>query len=184
MTRLNWRPYSIAQPTDLKEDWLEWLLYPHSFMSRLESVGVLASTIQVTKHVFENPTQEEAELLNIPSGEAALIREVMIGNSDGQWMFAKTVFPKATLTGAEQQLGDLQNRSLGSYLFKQKAQRGEFEFAKITPSIDWYSYIAKYATLSGETLLARRSQFFIKHKNLLLTEVFLPDMKKIIEKTA
>jgi chorismate--pyruvate lyase len=88
------------------------------------------------------------------------------------------------LTGEEQALAHLKERSLGSVLFKNPAlQRSEFEIACLKPRMFLHSKAITAVEQSLPDLWARRSLFSLPGKSLLLTEVFLPDMILLNEET-
>lgn len=139
--------------------WSAWLLHKGSFMQRLRAHGVVQPQIQVLQQYWGFPLPTEKACLSMPVRTYALIREVLIWSTEKKWMLARTVFPRATLTGTERQLARLKNRALGAVLFKHPSiQRSHFDIARLADG--W----------------ARRSLFFLRNKPLLLTEVFLHDI--------
>lgn len=157
--------------------WRAWLLHAGSFMQRLVQQGVRDARIQVLHQHWELPEPEERQVLDMDFRVYALIREVLIVSMDNVWMFARTVFPLRTLTGQQQQLARLKNRSLGSVLFKDPAlQRSAFTIAYLQPEQRWHANIEQAVGQALPDLWARRSLFTLQGKSLLLTEVFLPDI--------
>jgi chorismate--pyruvate lyase len=166
----------LAPPSAL----IDWLLERGSFMARLRAHGVKEPRVEVLSQTWEFPTLDEKQILDIPPRVYALVREVLIVSDKKQWMFARTVFPVNTLTGQQQQLARLKNRSLGSVIFKDPTMmRSEFELACITPGGPWHQKIKTHAALSTEIVWARRSVIHVQQKPLLLTEVFLPQMSRL-----
>jgi chorismate--pyruvate lyase len=158
---------------------VDWLLAPGSFIQRLKQHGVLLPRVQVLSQQWQTLCFDERKRLAVAPRQVALVRDVLIGTDKEQLMFARTIFPAKTLTGNEKRLAHLKSRSLGSVLFKNpRVLRSEFELACITPEMDWYQDISQVVKLADEDLWARRSQFFLHQKALLLTEVFLPAMQK------
>lgn len=156
--------------------WRAWLLHAGSFMQRLVQHGVSDARIQLLNQRWQLPRPEERQLLDMDFRAYALIREVLILSTGNAWMFARTVFPRHTLTG-QQQLARLKNRSLGSVLFKDPAlQRSEFAIAYLQPEQRWHANIVQVVGHTLPDLWARRSLFTLQGKSLLLTEVFLPDI--------
>jgi chorismate--pyruvate lyase len=165
---------------DIPSPWRTWLLHAGSFMQRLEQQGISDARIQLLKECWQCPEPEEGKLLEIAHQDHAFIREVFILSETKQWMFARTVIPQSTLTGEQQALAHLKNRSLGSFLFKDPTlQRSEFEIAFLQPGERWHSKVAQAVKNVLPDLWARRSLFFLQGKSLLLTEVFLPDIVTI-----
>ena len=137
-----------------------WLQDKHSFIQRLKKHGVLQPQISVLKQQRACPSELERQVLGISPRQNAFIREVLIHSENKHWMVARTVIPQKTLTGAERQLQYLADRSLGSVIFKNPhLQRSEFDYFCL-----------------DEELWGRRSVFTIRHKLILLSEVFLRDI--------
>lgn len=177
---LNWQKYHFFQHANLSEVLKGWILYPGSFMERLKQHSIEDAQIDVLEQSWQKPLAYERELLGLGLRSNALIRQVLIKSEQSFWMFARTVFPRQTLTGEQKQLAHLENRSLGSILFKDPAlKRTEFEIAYIESDMPWYKKLAEYVNLNSEGIWARRSMFNLHGKQLLLTEFFLPDIEKI-----
>lgn len=168
------------QKADIPNSYQEWVLYSGSFMQRLNQQGIVDAKIQVLQQRWLRPEAEERNLLSMGLNTQALVREVLIFSEKKQWMFARTVIPRNTLTGEERQLAHLEDRPLGSVLFKDPTmKRGEFEFACFHPGEKWHNKVTQIVKQIFPDLWARRSIFFLRDKSLLLTEIFLPDITTI-----
>jgi chorismate--pyruvate lyase len=155
-----------------------WLLYSGSFMQRLKQHDINETHVTVLKQGWQYPAHDEKAYLNILPRQYVLIREVLICSQEKKWMYARTILPQHTLTGKQQCLARLKNRSLGSVIFKDPSmQRSDFEVACIYPDTSWHDYISRQTNSVTDPLWARRSIFTVQKKPLLLTEVFLPDMR-------
>jgi chorismate--pyruvate lyase len=169
--------YALQIPPALKP----WIIYPGSFMGRLRDFNIMDAEITVVIQDWFIPEEDERKLLNLPEGASALIREVLIASPKHPWMYARTIFPRETLTENEEKLAHLDKRALGSVLFNEKGWvRGEFEVMPFTKSTAWHTKIAAEANLSCEELWGRRSMFTLGKKKLLLMEVFLPAIESAI----
>lgn len=176
---LNWQTEQQIQG-QLLPNLCAWFLYPGSFMTRLQEHGIPNPSINVVGENWQLPLPYEAELLKLDSQSQVLVREVLIESAGYRWMFARSIFPKQTLTGREYQLANLKNRSLGSVLFNDPdMQRSHFEMTCLMPGVYLYEKAIKLIDTSTEKLWARRSVFDLRGKELLLTEVFLPDIEKL-----
>jgi chorismate--pyruvate lyase len=172
---LAWEKKSAWQKDGIARQWLDWLLYPGSFMQRLKQYSINDARIQVIQQSWQLPGYDERKLLDIYFRTYVWVREVIILSEERYWMYARTVFPKQTLTGQHLQLARLKSRSLGSVLFKDPAlQRSEFEIACIKKGMDWHHRMEGYAGRCLPDLWARRSLFSAHSKSLLLMEVFFP----------
>lgn len=167
--------------TDIPTALQSWMLHSGSFMEKLRSQGMLHTTVQVVRQDWEVPQLDESNRLGLNPNTTALIREVLISEGSKHWMFARSIFPREILTGEEEQLANLENRPLGTLLFKGgKWQRSAFEFYCVTPNSHWHTYIAKTCgDLKQIPVWSRQSTFSFQEKKLLLTEVFLPDIESL-----
>ncbi len=182
MQKLLWQQYNAYHLTHLPPvELIDWLLDSGSFIKRLKQHSAQLPVVRVLSQQWQCPPVDERALLGIRERQVALVREVLIGSGNDQWMFARTVFPAATLTGSERRLAHLKSRSLGSVLFKNpRVLRSDFELACIKPGMEWHEKIRQVTNIDKKIVWARRSQFFIKQKSLLLTEVFLPAINQLI----
>lgn len=194
--KINW---NTSLDPDVPASLQEWLLHKGSFMQRLKQFGISDAEITVLNEKWQTPWDSESQLLTLSQDEQALVREVLIFSKDKLWMFARTVFPRYILQGKYECLANLQNRALGSVLFKDPdLQRSEFEFVELQPHMPLYAKVAEAAPdvcRLQQDLWTRRSLFTLRNpsanqvgelkkdsletmgdKSLLLTEVFLPDM--------
>src|SRR5260221_4491606 len=112
-TALIWKKQEAEIPTPFRA----WVTHAGSFMQRLVQRGVSDAHVQVLRQRWVRPKLEERQLLGTEEGVQALVREVLILSEKKHWMFARTVIPRSTLTGEEQQLAHLNDRPLGSSLF-------------------------------------------------------------------
>ena len=176
-SKLYWEPYRNISHTSIPERLQDWLGEEGSFMQRVRNKGVLPQ-IQVLNQCWGFPTLDEREQLNILTRSYALFREVLIGSENKNWMFARTVIPRETLTGKLKQLAHLRKRSLGSLLFNDPTLlRSEFEVTCLVPNTNEHEALTTYIKIpSDEPIWARRSLFYVQNKTLLLTEYFLPDI--------
>jgi chorismate--pyruvate lyase len=178
MKEISWQSYPVL-PELPASPLSGWLLHVGSFMQRLKGLGVNAK-VKVLNEGWQFLPPDERELLKIPSRIYARVREVLISSQKGRWMYARTVIPAKTLTGKERQLANLKNRSLGSVLFSNPAtQRSPFEFACLSPQIKGYTKISEHLATT-HSIWARRSQFHIQDKTLLLAEFFSPAIADLL----
>jgi chorismate lyase len=169
-----WRPYDPIAHAGLSLSFRDWLLHAGSFMTRLRERGA-DPCVHVLEEAWQVAWDSECELLRIEIDEPALVREVLILNKNIPCMYARTIFPPETITGEESQLANLKNRSLGSVLFNDPAiKRSEIEMTCLRQGMLLHKKVEQHAKVSHNELWARRSIFNLHHKELLLTEVFLP----------
>jgi len=157
----------------LSEHLQGWLLDPNSLTARLKShcqqfrVELLGQQVE---SCHANDT-----FADITVGEAVLVREVLLYCDEKPQVFARSLLPLSSLTGAEQALANLGTQSLGQVLFNNPSlQRQAIEVAEF----DEYSAVVKLADDlhldTKHTLWGRRSIFILENKPLMVAEVFLP----------
>lgn len=163
-----------VQRCSLPENLQSWLLDPNSLTARLKShcqqfrVELLGQRIEFC--------QEDEAVTLIPTGEQVLVREVLLFCDEKPQVFARSLLPLSSLTGAEKELANLGTQSLGQVLFNNPSlERQTIEVA----DFDVKSSVAKLARdlqlEVGNPLWGRRSIFVLENKPLMVAEVFLPD---------
>ena len=163
-----------AQDCSLPDHLQSWLLDPNSLTARLKShchhfrVELLGQRVELCQ------ANEAVALIQL--GEQVLVREVLLFCDEKPQVFARSLLPLSSLTGAEQALANLGTQSLGQVLFNNTSlERQTIEVAEF----DAKSCVAKLAhdlQLNVESnLWGRRSIFVLENKPLMVAEVFLPD---------
>lgn len=109
---------------------------------------------------------------------SAWVREVQLLCDRQPWVYARTVVPVTTLTGAQRRLAHLGDRPLGAFLFADPSMsRGPVELAPVSSGQAMFcEAVAGLASEPGE-IWARRSVFRVGNKPLLVTEIFLPPVE-------
>ena len=127
---------------------------------------------------WKRPAHEESRILGMKEGEYSLIREVLLRCNEITWVYARSVLPGTTLSGAQRRLATLGTRPLGDVLFSDRStSREEVGYATISPTDMLYRQ-AVVNTKTESDLWGRRSVFYIQHKPILVTEIFLPAITK------
>jgi len=166
----HWRPqgrYTIATlPPDLRI----WLTDDGSLTERLIASGQGEFSVRRLYQGWEVPMPSERKLLALSSRQLALVREVSLLLGDEAVVFARSVFPLASLSGSLAHLRHLRNKSLGAILFKHPCMhRSPFELALMRGNSD---YLPPGLQQSAPAW-GRRSRFEIEGKKLMVSEVFL-----------
>ncbi len=171
----HWRD---AQDCLLPENLKSWLLDPTSLTARLKShchqfrVELLGQRIEIC--------QEGEAVALIPAGEKILVREVLLFCDENPQVFARSLLPLSSLTGAEQALSNLGTQSLGQVLFnnpsleRQTIEVAEFDITSSVGKLAKQIHLSSQPLLSPENLWGRRSIFVLENKPLMVSEVFLP----------
>lgn len=152
------------------------LLDASSTTRRFRAIGGSSFIVQVLKQAWQQILLCERKLLKQRIRRLALVREVIIHCNGQPWMFARAVFPEHTVSGKTKYIHYfLDERPLGDLLYREPhLQRSAFELAQVTVHSTEYPALALFKEVIQENLWARRSLFMVKHKPILLTEVFMP----------
>ncbi|MCP8901010.1 chorismate--pyruvate lyase family protein [Gilvimarinus xylanilyticus] len=148
-----------------------WLLDPGSLTRKLRQLSHNQLSVHILRQSWGRPRLSEARALGVDITQHGLIREVILcGPYEEPWVYARSLFPAASLTGSLRHLRQLDNRPLGGYLFSHPhLGRSPLSVAALPPG----SGVPE--SLQGDKLLwGRRSVFSLKGKQLLVSEVFLP----------
>jgi len=147
-----------------------WLTDDGSLTGRLIGLGQGEFRVERLYQGWQVPLHSERGLLALPSRQLALVREVALLLADQPVVFARSVFPIASLTGSLAHLRRLHNRSLGAILFRHPSMhRSPFELAHMKGHSDYLPH----ALRQEEPAWGRRSRFDIQGKKLMVSEVFL-----------
>jgi chorismate--pyruvate lyase len=153
-----------------------WLIDKGSLTARLQKQYLNFSVKPVTLK-YSKPIQDEAKLLLQPSYKTALVREVLLLGDDHAVVFAHSVLPRSSLRGEWNGLGRLGSKPLGATLFANtKVKRTPLSYKKLSPNHTLYKLVAQHLNLPPGCLWARRSIFNLNCANIMVTEVFLPQL--------
>lgn len=159
----SWLRLSPTPSSLLPAPWRSWLLNTGSLTQNLKDLAPNRFSVTVLHTGFARASVSEAQAMGIACKEQVYIREVALCIDDNPCVFARSIIPRSTLTGAERQLLFLRNKPLGEFLFSHKnMSRGKIE--------------VKQGQVNGQTSWARRSIFNLGKKPLLVSEFFLPQL--------
>ncbi|WP_339897458.1 chorismate lyase [uncultured Gilvimarinus sp.] len=164
-----WQPaaHALSPPPAIKP----WLFDDGSLTAKLRKRSAGQLQVQVLRQYWGQPTLSERRTLQLGRGRA-LIREVLLlGPNATPWVYARSVFPAASLTGRLRHLRKLDSRPLGGFLFRHRQLgRSPMQIAQLPP----HERLIPPAVQGDDMLWGRRSTFFLFGKSLLVSEVFLP----------
>ena len=150
-----------------------WLFDASSLTAKLVRYSSGDFHVELLSQETRRPTWDEAKVLNIASGQFALIRQVRLCCNGKAVVYARTVIPLSTLKGAERSYANLGNRPLGAMLFADKSmRRDEVMVTKLLPE----SSLHKKTGAPNVPVWGRRSVFHVGGKPLLVSEYYLPDL--------
>lgn len=169
-TPLHWRPWRHYRAGELPPQLRPWLLDPGSLTSHLTLEADGEFRVQRLRQAWGRPQLSEQRSLGLRNGEWALIREVILWGKGQPWVYARSVLPVRSLRGDLYRLRRLQERSLGSLLFRQPGlRRTPFELARVDGQ-----WLPAPLTAAGGPLWGRRSRFELGGRRLIVGEIFLP----------
>ena len=158
-----------------------WLIDNGSLTARLQQ-RFSTFAVKPVAVKYGKLTQDEAAFLLQPNYQNALIREVLLIGDNQPVVFAHSILPRASLRGAWNGLSRLGTKPLGAALFaNQKVKRTALSYKKLTPIHALYQHATRHLTQSSEVrrppyLWARCSIFSLSCANIMVTEVFLPQL--------
>ncbi|PKO46553.1 MAG: chorismate--pyruvate lyase [Betaproteobacteria bacterium HGW-Betaproteobacteria-22] len=169
-----------------RDQWLEspfsssfyhsWLIERGSLTARLQKRyrDFLLQSLVIR---YAKPSREEVNILRMRAGDVALNREVVLYGNGQPVVFAHSVLPRNSLRSAWRGLGKLGNRPLGATLFaNHKVKRTPLSYKKLSANHALYRHAAKHLKHKPTYLWARRSVFSLNCANIMVTEVFLPNL--------
>ena len=166
----NWLQVPQQQLRGLPGHVRSYLLDEQSLTERLIEASGGNFRVERLRQGWQKPLLSERQILSIPDGQWALVREVALHCHDEPWVYARSVIPAATLKGKLRRLRHLQNQSLGAMLFKQPGlRRRQFELSLLPANSSFIHPDLRQATPAW----ARRSCFELAGDELLVCEVFL-----------
>ena len=166
----HWRPCARFTSAELPAGHRPWLLDDGSLTGRLIELKRGPFAVERLYQGWQVPLPSERRLLRMSPRQQALVREVALLVAGEPQVFARSVFPIASLTGGLTHLRRLQNRSLGAILFRDPGmRRSPFELAHIPGDS---GYLPRQLH-QAEPAWGRRSRFEIEGKGLLVSEIFL-----------
>jgi chorismate lyase len=156
----------------------DWLLDAGSLTDRLRLACGGCFSVRIIDEGWQRPRRDEIRVLAMRHARLAWVREVQLLCNGVPWVFARTVIPVGTLSGAQRQLLHLGERPLGAFLFADPGmQRGAVELACIAPDEVMFAEATAGLTHQPPSIWGRRSVFRVAGKPLLVTEVFLPALE-------
>ena len=116
---------------------------------------------------------EERNILDIQPRQMALVREIKMGKGNQNWLFARTVVPKQTLTGTARRIAMLNETPIGKILFGRNGAKRKSMYVQLSHSFP--QTILNMGIDTSQPLWQRRSIFEFASGPLMVSEIFLPD---------
>ena len=157
---------------------LSWLTHTGSLTKRLRA-QFPDFRVRVVRQCKAQPNPDERQLLGLQAHQLAWLREVVLYSGEVPLIVAHSVLPLENVRGAWNLFAGLGARPLGEVLFTDPTiSRGDLSFNALRGDHPLHRMVqqALPSATSAEPLWARRSLFHRKHRSLLVSEVFLPDL--------
>ena len=153
-----------------------------SMTQRMQALSERCFEIKQISQTWQRPRASEAKRLALSKYSSLQVREVYLLCDNEICMFARSLFTVDALFGRGWQLQYLGDKPLGALLFKDpRLARGAFEFALLHAGDEDYEKASADLLVKPPTLWARRSIFYWQQKELLVQEVFLPQLLNRIQ---
>lgn len=181
------RSTSLDEPRWVSLPRLRGVMLPEHLAAWLRDQGSLTRalvdscdgrfSVRVTRQGWGGALPSERQLLRMPGGLTALVREVKLLCNDQPWVFARTLIPATSLRGPARRLARLRNRPLGAVLFSDPGTRRlALEVARITPRHALFQAACSHLEDPPGEVWGRRTLFSYRGYRLLVNEIFLPSV--------
>ncbi len=172
-----WFPLDAGHPPGVPERVFHWLEDRASLTRRVTAACDGPFRVRVVSQCWGRLYNSERLLLRLPPRAACLVREVVLLCRDRPQVFARTLMPARSLTGAARRLALLRDRPLGAVLFADPGTRRErVEIARFSPRHRLYRVATEHLVEKPEAVWGRRTVFRYAGKPILVNELFLPDL--------
>jgi len=154
-----------------------WLKDPASLTRRVTRACDGKFRVRVRHQGWGKASVSATRLLCLGLRESCLIREVELLCDDQPQVFARTLMPVSSLTGAARQLAKLRNKPLGKVLFCDPHTRRErVQVARFLPQHAAFQAAVSHLQEMPAELWGRRTLFLYVGKPILVNEIFLPTL--------
>ena len=158
----------------------DWLVDEGSLTAKLVDLSGDNFKLELQSQERRVISNEEKLILELSEVDTVIDRKVLLKGRDAPWIFAHSLIPLSSATGDLKVLKNLNNRSLGEFLFKNSSiVRRSLEIAHMEAK----SFGIQVKDIGyEEKLWGRRSLFSQGRRSLLVSEIFLPALISEIEK--
>jgi len=173
LTEPAWRPSRPGCHRLIPAAAQSWIYEPDSLTQRLRDYYGDALRVALLFQQRRRPFFSERRLLKQDNARHSLVREVLLYADNKPLILARTVIPEKTLHGAQRNLARLGSRPLGEVIFSQPGlERLEMDITRVQP-YNWSQSVREKYRLE-QPLWGRRTVYALQHRQLLVSEFFLP----------
>jgi chorismate--pyruvate lyase len=152
-----------------------WTYESDSLTQRLRNYYGDAVAVKILLQRWNIPFLSERRLLKLSEHNYSLTREVLLHVNGKPLILARTIIPVTTIKAAKSNLSRLGNRPLGEIIFSYpKLERMAMDIALINPPTWTQSALAEAGI--DQPIWGRRTVYAIAHKQMLVSEFFLPEV--------
>jgi len=162
----------------LPENVQSWVYEAGSLTQRLRDYYGAAVGVKILRQHWSTPFLSERRLLKLHENKYSLIREVLLHADGKPLILARTIIPAKTIKAAKRNLAHLGNRPLGEVIFAYpKLERIEMDVTLIEQKT-WNPAALAQAKIN-QAIWGRRTVYAIAHRQMLVSEFFLPGSLQI-----
>ena len=155
----------------------DWVLGTDSLTARLRGSCGQDFAVRVLSEGWQRPLPDERACLRLHRQRLAWVREVALCCDRQPLIVARSVIPRSSLRAGNQALRLLGTRPLGELLFSGAGSRRErLQLARLRQNDDLAERLRVQCGQPVDGQWARRVVHYLRHKPLLVTEVFLPEL--------
>ena len=170
-----WLELGAGRPPALPEAVHHWLSDAASLTRRVTASCAGRFRVRVVSQAWGTAYNSERELLGLGPRAACLVREVELLCDEVPQVFARTLMPSTSLTGAARRLALLRDRPLGAVLFADPHTRRErVQVARFLPRHRLFGVATAHLEHQPKVVWGRRTLFRYAAKPILVNELFLP----------
>ena len=170
-----WLENRLGTRHKMPETVQSWTYESGSLTQRLRAIYGNAVTVNVLFQQWRVPFLTERKLLGLHEQRICLTREVLLHANGKPLILARTIMPAATIKVANRSLSKLGSRPLGEVIFSYpQLERIAMDVTLINPN-EWTPRALDVAYIK-QPIWGRRTVYAIKHRQMLVSEFFLPEI--------
>ena len=183
--RQRWYPRRHIFHQEIPAELASWLFDSSSLTARLVALCGKRFNVSLLSQRWQKIDPEEAAAMRLGHVRSALVRQVLLCCGDIPLVYARSVIPSVTVTGAQRRYANMGRRPLGAMLFADRTMRREQVMVSRLPT--GHKIIRQFGNTgndaargeenrpaSSDAIWGRRSVFRVSGKPLLVSEFFLP----------
>ena len=171
---LSWTSMENINESVIDKPILNWLLDDGSLTSKLIELSKNQFGLELLDQTQRAPLDIELSVFDVKTIGNVIDRKVVLMGNTAPWVYAQSIIPLSTAVGDLAILKNLNKRSLGEFIFKNKAiKRRSLQIACLSAS----EYGIPIRLCGADRMLwGRRSLFTLNTNSLLVSEIFLPSL--------